>query len=181
MAGTCTLYAHRNKGPRFSGHKELIAYFECTDGQQLEGAVLNAQKVLITGDTSGTISNVTAPSGDTTPAILDLNQYENVTLYAYNGGNDEVLTLSIFTAPVQSTEANRIAAYQNMTDGLDAGSRPYGWGLEGAAFTIAAGETCAPQKISSTGGLIAVTGQATTNGPYDAGETIKVWLVGERA
>ena len=181
MAGTCTLYAHRNRGQSFSGQKALIAYFECSAGQQLEGAVLNAQKVLITGDTSGTISNVTAPSGDTTPAILDLHQYENVTLYAYNGGNDEVLTLRILTAPVQTTEANRIAAYQNMTDGLDAGSRPYGWGLEGASFTVAAGETCAPQKISSTGGLIAVTGQATTNGPYDAGETIKVWLVGERA
>ena len=179
MAGTCTLYAHKNRGPRYAGHKELIAYFECTDGQNLAGAeITNTEVVLITGDLTN--ANVSAPGGDTRPGELDLSQYENVTLYAYNGGDDEALQLKIYTAPVQTTKANKDAAYAAMTVGLNSAAEAYGWGLEGAAIAVAAVSTVAPQKLSSTGGLIAVTGEVTANHPYGS-ETIKIWLVGERA
>ena len=181
MADTvCYLYDSKNRGPKFSGHKELIAFCDAPDGLALDqSAISSTEQVMITGDTTNTYVNTA--SGDTQPGFLDLNEYENVTLYAWNGSDGEVLTLKIYTAPVQDTVANKAAAYAAgfPVHYAAATSGPYGWGLEGAAITVATQTACAPQKISSTGGLIAVT--ATGDAGFETADEVKIWLVGERA
>ena len=194
MAGTCTLYGNTNtnRGPRFSGQKELIAKFECTDGQTIAGtAIVTAnEKVIITGDLTTYGANLNFGDGilpadvDTSTSQLDLSQYENVTLYAWNGSNGETLLLKIYTAPPMvphlSAGNNTQEIYSTMTVGENAASGFHGWGLEGSEITILTQKTCPPQKISSTGSLIAVTAKAGV-GDMEAGDVVKVWLVGERA
>ena len=89
--------------------------------------------------------------------------------------------MKIYTAPVQDTVANKAAAYAAgfPVHYAAATSGPYGWGLEGAAITVATQPAGAPQKISSTGGLIAVT--ATGDATFETADEVKIWLVGERA
>ena len=83
MAGTCTIYKSRNFGPRWSGTKELAAYFTTADGKGLGGSSseligaggTSTYSVLIDPEAS---AQTQSADGDTTDNLLTMDKYSGM-------------------------------------------------------------------------------------------------------
>ena len=185
MAGTCTVYKSKNFGPRWSGTKELAAYFATTDGVALGTELIGATSsstysVLI--DPYGSVQTQTAEA-DTYTNILTMDKYKNVSVYIVHQGDTHTLTAQIWSCPPQPTIADRDAAAAAITSSthkqLDtAAALPYGWTQEGSDITIAAGANDI-SKLTATGGMMAVAVKSA--GALDSDDVVKVYVVGEYA
>tara|TARA_A100001515_G_scaffold55768_1_gene43990 strand:- start:363 stop:920 length:558 start_codon:yes stop_codon:yes gene_type:complete len=185
MAGTCTVYKSKNFGPRWSGTKELAAYFATTDGVALGTELIGANdastySVLI--DPYGSVQTQTAEA-DTSTNILTMDKYKNVSVYIVHQGDTHTLTAQIWSCPPQPTIADRDAAAAAITSSthkrLDtAAGLPYGWTQEGSDITIAAGSNDI-SKLTATGGMMAVAVKSA--GALDSDDVVKVYVVGEYA
>ena len=185
MAGSCTIYKSRSFGPRWSGTKELAAYFATTDGIALGTELIGAggastYSVLI--DPYASVKTQAADV-DTDTIILDMNKYTNMSIYIVHQGDTHTLTAQIWSCPPQPTITLRDAAAAAITSSthnrLDsAAGLPYGWTQEGSDITIAAGANDI-SKLTATGGMIAVAVKSA--GALDADDIVKVFVVGEFA
>ena len=185
MAGTCTIYKSKNFGPKWSGTKELAAYFATTDGIALGTELIGAggtstYSVLI--DPYASVKTQDADA-DTDTVILDMNKYTNISVYIVHQGDTHTLTAQIWSCPPQPTIALRDAAAAAITSSthnrLDtAAGLPYGWTQEGSDITIAAGANDI-SKLTATGGMMAVS--LTTASALDSDDKVKVYVVGEFA
>jgi len=185
MAGTCTIYKSRNFGPKWSGTKELAAYFTTADGKGLGSGA----ELIGTGGTS-TYSVLidplvtTSAAGGEEDATLNMNKYKNIAVYIVNSADAEGLTAQIWSCPPQPTVADRDAAAAIITTGTNerlnaaAAAYDYGWTQEGSDITIAAG-TNDISKLTATGGMIAVA--VKSDGAFESGDIAKVYVVGEYA
>ena len=184
MAGTCTIYKSRNFGPKWSGTKELAAYFTTADGKGL------GTGELIGADGTSTYSVLidplvtTSAAGGEEDATLNMNKYKNIAVYIVNSADTEGLTAQIWSCPPQPTVADRDAAAAIITTGTNerlnaaAAAYDYGWTQEGSDITIAAG-TNDISKLTATGGMIAVA--VKSDGAFESGDIAKVYVVGEYA
>tara|TARA_E500000305_G_scaffold96056_2_gene85872 strand:- start:807 stop:1376 length:570 start_codon:yes stop_codon:yes gene_type:complete len=189
MAGICTIYKSRSFGPRWSGTKELAAYFTSVDGKGLGGG---SSEVIGNGGTStysvlidpmASVKTQTADA-DIDTIYLDMNKYKNIAVYIVNSADTEGLTAQIWSCPPQPTVADRDAAAAIITTGAAerlnaaAAAFDYGWTQEGSDITIAAGANDI-SKLTATGGMIAVAVKA--DGAFEAADACKVYVVGEFA
>jgi|TARA_R100000049_G_C1909952_1_gene57558 hypothetical protein len=187
---SCTIYKSKSFGPRWSGTKELAAYFETTDGAGLGNEQIGAgggstYSILI--DPYASVKTQSADA-DTDTIILDMNKYKNMSIYIANTDTGQTLTGQIWSCPPQPTVALRDAAAAAITTAttlrLDAAATvaEYGWVQEGSNITIANG-TCDVSKLTATGGMIAVAvasdGALVDDG--DGTDKCKVYVVGEFA
>jgi len=185
MAGTCTVYKSKTFGPRWSGTKELAAYFSTTDGIALGTELIGAggtstYSVLI--DPYASVKTQDADA-DTDTVILDMNKYSNMSIYIVHQGDTHTLTAQIWSCPPQPNLTDRDAAAAAITSAthnrLDtAAGLPYGWTQEGSDITIAAGANDI-SKLTATGGMIAVAVKSA--GALDSDDIVKVYVVGEFA
>tara|TARA_R100000781_G_scaffold58741_1_gene37736 strand:- start:90 stop:605 length:516 start_codon:yes stop_codon:yes gene_type:complete len=171
MAGTCTVYKSKNFGPKWSGTKELAAYFATTDGIALGTELIGAggtstYSVLI--DPYASVQTQSADA-DTSENILTMDKYKNISVYIVHQGDTHTLTAQIWSCPPQPTIADRDAA---------AAAYDYGWTQEGSDITIAAGANDI-SKLTATGGMIAVAVKSA--GSLDSDDIVKVYVVGEYA
>lgn len=185
MAGTCTIYKSKNFGPKWSGTKELAAYFATTDGVALGTELIGA-----TNDTTYSVlidpyASVQTQSADadTSENILTMDKYKNISVYIVHQGDTHTLTAQIWSCPPQPTIADRDAAAAAITSSthnqLDsAAGLPYGWTQEGSDITIAAGANDI-SKLTATGGMVAVAVKSA--GELDSDDIVKVYVVGEYA
>ena len=184
--GTCTIYKSKNFGPRWSGTKELAAYFTSTSGTGLGTSpeligTSGRNHVLI--DPAASQQTQTADA-DTSDNILTMDKYKNISVYIVNSCDAEEITAQIWSCPPQPTVADRDAAAAAITTGTNntlttgAGALDYGWTQEGSNITVAAGANDI-SKLTATGGMIAVA--VTTNNAVESGDLIKVYVVGEYA
>jgi len=190
MAGTCTIYKSKNFGPKWSGTKELAAYFVTADGKGLgSGAELigdggtGIYSVLIDPEASAQTQTAAA---DTTDNILNMDKYKNVAVYIVNASDAESITAQIWSCPPQPTATDRAAAAAIITSGTNerlntvAGAKEaYGWTQEGSDIVIAQG-TNDISKLTATGGMIAVAVKSTSNA-FESDDVAKVYVVGEYA
>ena len=190
MAGTCTIYKSKNFGPKWSGTKELAAYFVTADGKGLGGGSseligaggLSTYSVLIDPEASAQTQTAAA---DTTDNLLNMDKYKNVAVYIVNSTNAEPITAQIWSCPPQPTAADRAAAASAITTGaakrLESGATAldYGWTQEGSDIVIAQG-TNDISKLTATGGMIAVAVKSTSNA-FESDDVAKVYVVGEYA
>ena len=185
MAGSCTIYKSKTFGPRWSGTKELAAYFATTDGIALGTELIGAggtstYSVLV--DPYASVKTQAA-AADTDTVILDMNKYTNMSIYIVHQGDTHTLTAQIWSCPPQPTIALRDSAAAAITSSthnrLDsAAGLPYGWTQEGSDITIAAGANDI-SKLTATGGMIAVAVKSA--GSLDSDDIVKVYVVGEFA
>ena len=185
MAGTCTIYKSKNFGPKWSGTKELAAYFATTGGLSLSDEYIGAggtstYSVLIDPIASQQTQSADA---DTSDNILTMNKYKNISVYIVHQGDTHTMTAQIWSCPPQPTIADRDAAAAAITSSthnrLDtAAGLPYGWTQEGSDITIAAGANDI-SKLTATGGMIAVAVKSA--GALDSDDIVKVYVVGEYA
>ena len=185
MAGTCTVYKSKNFGPKWSGTKELAAYFATTDGIALGTELIGAggtstYSVLI--DPYASVKTQDADA-DTDTVILDMNKYTNISVYIVHQGDTHTLTAQIWSCPPQPNITDRDAAAAAITSSthnrLDsAAGLPYGWTQEGSDITIAAGANDI-SKLTATGGMVAVAVKSA--GSLDSDDIVKVYVVGEFA
>ena len=185
MAGTCTVYKSKNFGPKWSGTKELAAYFVTTGGLSLSEEYIGAggtstYSVLIDPVASQQTQSADA---DTNDNILTMDKYKNISVYIVHQGDTHTLTAQIWSCPPQPTIADRDAAAAAITSSthnrLDtAAGLPYGWTQEGSDITIAAGANDI-SKLTATGGMIAVAVKSA--GSLDSDDIVKVYVVGEYA
>ena len=186
MAGTCTVYKSKNFGPKWSGTKELAAYFATTDGIALGTELIGAggtstYSVLI--DPYASVQTQSADA-DTTTNILTMDKYKNISVYICHHGDTHLMTAEIWSCPPQPTIADRDAAAAAITTGVyqelnDAeAAKLYGWTQEGSDISIAAGANDI-SKLTATGGMLAVA--VTTASPLDSNDKVKVYVVGEYA
>ena len=185
MAGTCTVYKSKNFGPKWSGTKELAAYFVTTGGLSLSEEYIGAggtstYSVLIDPVASQQTQSADA---DTNDNILTMDKYKNISVYIVHQGDTHTLTAQIWSCPPQPTVADRDAAAAAITSSthnrLDtAAGLPYGWTQEGSDITIAAGANDI-SKLTATGGMIAVAVKSA--GSLDSDDIVKVYVVGEYA
>ena len=184
--GTCTIYKSKNFGPKWSGTKELAAYFTSTSGTglgtspELIGAS-GRMHVLI--DPISSQQTQTADA-DTSDNILTMDKYKNISVYIVNSCDAEIITAQIWSCPPQPTVADRDAAAAAITTGVyqqlvtGPGALDYGWTQEGSNITVAAGANDI-SKLTATGGMIAVA--VTTDNAVESDDLIKVYVVGEYA
>ena len=185
MAGSCTIYKSKTFGPRWSGTKELAAYFATTDGIALGTELIGAggtstYSVLV--DPYASVKTQAA-AADTDTVILDMNKYTNMSIYIVHQGDTHTLTAQIWSCPPQPNLTDRDAAAAAITSSthnrLDtAAGLPYGWTQEGSDITIAAGANDI-SKLTATGGMIAVAVKSA--GSLDSDDIVKVYVVGEFA
>ena len=185
MAGSCTIYKSKTFGPRWSGTKELAAYFATTDGIALGTELIGAggtstYSVLV--DPYASVKTQAA-AADTDTVILDMNKYTNMSIYIVHQGDTHTLTAQIWSCPPQPNLTDRDAAAAAITSSthnrLDtAAGLPYGWTQEGSDITIAAGANDI-SKLTATGGMIAVAVKSA--GSLDSDDIVKVYVVGEYA
>jgi len=190
MAGTCTIYKSRTFGPRWSGHKELAAYFTTSDGKGLGSGA----ELIGTGGT-GTYSVLIDPvsslqtqsaDADTSDNILTLNKYKNVAVYIVNSSDAERITAQIWTCPPQPTVADTEAAAAIITTGTNerlnaaTAAYDYGWTQEGSDIAEIAAGTNDISKLTATGGMIAVAVKSIDNA-FESDDAVKVYVVGEFA
>ena len=185
MAGTCTVYKSKNFGPKWSGTKELAAYFVTTGGLSLSEEYIGAggtstYSVLI--DPYASVQTQSADA-DTSENILTMDKYKNISVYIVHQGDTHTLTAQIWSCPPQPTIADKEAAAAAITSSthnrLDtAAGLPYGWTQEGSDITIAAGANDI-SKLTATGGMIAVAVKSA--GSLDSDDIVKVYVVGEYA
>ena len=186
MAGTCTIYKSKNFGPKWSGTKELAAYFTTADGKGLGSSpelIGNGGRthVLIDPISSQETQSTDADTNDT---ILTMNKYKNISIYIVNSCDAEIITAQIWSCPPQPTVIDRDAAAAAITTGVyqelvsGAGALDYRWTQEGSNITVAAGANDI-SKLTATGGMLAVA--ITTNNAVEAADIIKVYVVGEFA
>ena len=186
MAGTCTIYKSRNFGPRWSGTKELAAYFTTADGKGLGSAAeligtSGRTHVLIDPEASAQTQSADA---DTSDNILNMDKYKNIAVYIVNSCDTEAVTAQIWSCPPQPTVADRAAAAAAITTGTNktlttsATALDYGWTQEGSNISVAAGANDI-SKLTATGGMIAVA--VTTDNAVEAADVIKVYVGGEFA
>ena len=189
MAGTCTIYKSKNFGPKWSGTKELAAYFTTADGKGLgSGAELigtggtGTYSVLIDPEASAQTQSADA---DTTDNLLNMDKYKNVAVYIVNASDAESITAQIWSCPPQPTATDRAAAAAIITTGATerlnaaAAAYAYGWTQEGSDIVIAQG-TNDISKLTATGGMIAVAVKSTANA-FESDDVAKVYVVGEYA
>ena len=189
MAGTCTIYKSKNFGPKWSGTKELAAYFTTADGKGLgSGAELigaggtGIYSVLIDPEASAQTQTAAA---DTTDSILNMDKYKNVAVYIVNASDAESITAQIWSCPPQPTATDRAAAAAIITTGTNerlnaaAAAYVYGWTQEGSDIVIAQGANDI-SKLTATGGMIAVAVKSTSNA-FESDDVAKVYVVGEYA
>ena len=185
MAGSCTIYKSKTFGPRWSGTKELAAYFATTDGIALGTELIGAggtstYSVLV--DPYASVKTQAA-AADTDTVILDMNKYTNMSIYIVHQGDTHTLTAQIWSCPPQPNLTDRDAAAAAITSSthnrLDsAAGLPYGWTQEGSDITIAAGANDI-SKLTATGGMVAVAVKSA--GSLDSDDIVKVYVVGEFA
>ena len=184
MAATCTIYKSKNFGPRWSGTKELAAYFTCTDGDGLGSEKIGAsgqQHVLI--DPIASQQTQTADA-DTSDNILTMDKYKNISIYIVHAGDTHTMTAQVWSCPPQPTIADRDAAAAAITSGVynelvtAEAARLYGWTQEGSNITLVH-STNDISKLTATGGMIAVA--LTTASALDSDDKVKVYVVGEYA
>tara|TARA_R110002020_G_scaffold2118_2_gene9666 strand:- start:3853 stop:4410 length:558 start_codon:yes stop_codon:yes gene_type:complete len=184
--GTCTIYKSKNFGPKWSGTKELAAYFTSTSGT---GLGTSPELIGASGRTHVLIDPISSQQtqteeADTSDNILTMDKYKNISVYIVNSCDAEVITAQIWSCPPQPTVADRDAAaaaittgvYQELVSGV--GALDYGWTQEGSNITVAAGANDI-SKLTATGGMIAVA--VTTNNAVESDDLIKVYVVGEYA
>ena len=183
--GTCTIYKSRNFGPKWSGTKELAAYFTTADGKGL------GTGELIGADGTSTYSVLidplvtTSAAGGEEDATLNMNKYKNMAVYIVNASDAESITAQIWSCPPQPTVADRDAAAAIITTGVyerlnaAAAAYAYGWTQEGSDIVIAQG-TNDISKLTATGGMIAVAVKSTSNA-FESDDVAKVYVVGEYA
>ena len=189
MAGTCTIYKSKNFGPKWSGTKELTAYFTTADGKGLgSGAELigtggtSTYSVLIDPEAS---AHTQTAEADTTDNILNMDKYKNVAVYIVNASDAESITAQIWSCPPQPTATDRAAAAAIITTGTNerlnaaAAAYVYGWTQEGSDIVIAQGANDI-SKLTATGGMIAVAVKSTSNA-FESDDVAKVYVVGEYA
>jgi len=187
MAGTCTIYKSKNFGPKWSGTKELAAYFTTADGKGLGSAAeligtggATTYSVLIDPESSAQTQSADA---DTTDNLLNMDKYKNIAVYIVNSCDAEEITAQIWSCPPQPNLTDRDAAAAAITSSthnrLDTSAGlPYGWTQEGSDITIAAGANDI-SKLTATGGMIAVAVKSA--GALDSDDIVKVYVVGEFA
>ena len=184
--GTCTVYKSKSFGPRWSGTKELAAYFTSTSGT---GLGTSPELIGTSGRTHVLIDpaasqQTQSADADTSDNILTMDKYKNISVYIVNSCDAEVITAQIWSCPPQPTVADRDAAAAAITTGTNntlttgAGALDYGWTQEGSNITVAAGANDI-SKLTATGGMIAVA--VTTDNAVESGDLIKVYVVGEYA
>ena len=186
MSVSCSVYKSRNFGPKWSGTKELAAYFTTSDGKGLgSGAQLigtgGASTYFVLIDPQVT----TSAAGGQEDATLNMNKYKNIAVYIVNSADSEGLTAQIWSCPPQPTVSDRDAAAAAFTTGtnklLTTGSgtkEDYGWTQEGSNITIAAGANDI-SKLTATGGMIGVA--VASDGVFESADVAKVYVVGEYA
>jgi len=186
MAGTCTIYKSRTFGPRWSGTKELAAYFSTTDGQGLGSSpevIGNGGRTHVLIDPYASVQTQ-SEDADISTNILTMDKYKNISVYICHHGDTHLMTAEIWSCPPQPTITDRDAAAAAITTGVyqqlnDAESaKLYGWTQEGSDISIAAGANDI-SKLTATGGMIAVA--VTTATELDADDAVKVYVVGEYA
>ena len=185
MAGTCTVYKSKNFGPKWSGTKELAAYFATTDGIALGTELIGAGGTSTYSVLVDPYASVQTQSEDedTSTRILTMDKYKNISVYIVHQGDTHTLTAQIWSCPPQPTLTDRDAAAAAITSSthnrLDtAAGLPYGWTQEGSDITIAAGANDI-SKLTATGGMIAVAVKSA--GSLDSDGIVKVYVVGEYA
>jgi len=184
MAGTCTVYKSRNFGPKWSGTKELAAYFTTSDGKGLGTGELIGTGGAATYSVLIDPLVTTSAAGGEKDAILNMNKYRNVAVYIVNSCDAEAITAQIWSCPPQPTVADRDAAAAIITTGVNerlnaaAAAYDYGWTQEGSNISIAAG-TNDISKLTATGGMIAVA--IASDSAFESGDVAKVYVVGEFA
>ena len=188
MAGTCTIYKSKNFGPKWSGTKELAAYFTTADGKGLGSAAeligtggATTYSVLIDPESSAQTQSADA---DTTDNLLNMDKYKNIAVYIVNSCDAEEITAQIWSCPPQPTATDRAAAAAIITTGTNerlnatATALDYGWTQEGSNITIGA-VTNDISKLTATGGMIAVAIKSDI--AFESGDIVKVYVVGEYA
>ena len=185
MAGTCTIYKSKSFGPRWSGTKELAAYFATTDGIALGTELIGAGGASTYSGLIDPYASVKtqAAAADTDTIILDMNKYTNISVYIVHQGDTHTLTAQIWSCPPQPTITLRDAAAAAITSSThnrvdSAAGLPYGWTQEGSDITIAAGANDI-SKLTATGGMVAVAVKSA--GSLDSDDIVKVYVVGEFA
>ena len=184
--GTCTIYKSRNFGPKWSGTKELAAYFTSTSGTGLGSSpelIGNGGRTHVLIDPISSQQTQSADA-DTSDNILTMDKYKNISVYIVNSCDAEVITAQIWSCPPQPTMTDRDAAAAAITTGVyqqlvtGAGALDYGWTQEGSDITIAAGANDI-SKLTATGGMVAVAGKSA--GALDSDDIVKGYVVGEYA
>ena len=184
--GTCTVYKSRTFGPRWSGTKELAAYFSTDDGTGLSTETIGTGggstfSILI--DPYASVQTQSADA-DTNDNILTMDKYKNMSVYIANIDTGQALTAQIWSCPPQPTITDRDAAAAVITSSthkrIDTAATvaAYGWVQEGSDIAIANG-TCDVSKLTATGGQIAVA--VAADGALGAGDSIRIYVVGEYA
>ena len=184
--GTCTVYKHKSFGPRWSGTKELIAYFSTTNGTGTGSSpevIGNSGRTHVVIDPAASQQTQSADA-DTSDNILTMDKYKNISVYIVHAGDTHTMTAKIWSCPPQPTVADRDAAAAAITTGVynelvtAEAARLYGWTQEGSDITITH-STNDISKLNATGGMIAVA--LTTASALDSDDKVKVYVVGEYA
>jgi len=186
MAGTCTVYKSRNFGPRWSGTKELAAYFTTDAGEGLGSETVGTggatiYSVLI--DPYASVKTQTADA-DADLIILNMDKYTNVSVYIANVDSGQTLTAQVWSCPPQPTPSDRDTAAAVITTAttlrLEAAATvaANGWVQEGGDITVSDG-TVSLSKLTATGGMLAVAVKSPA--ALGAGHSIRVYVVGEFA
>ena len=184
--GTCTVYKSRSFGPRWSGTKELAAYFSTTDGTGTGTSpevIGNGGRTHVVIDPAASQQTQSADA-DTSDNILTMDKYQNISVYICHHGDTHAMTAKIWSCPPQPNITDRDAAAAALTTGVynqlvtAEAAMLYGWTQEGSDITIAAGANDI-SKLTATGGMIAVS--LTTASALDSDDKVKVYVVGEYA
>ena len=184
--GTCTIYKSRTFGPRWSGTKELAAYFSTTDGTGTGSSpevIGNSGRTHVVIDPYASFQTQSADA-DTSDLILNMDKYENVAIYTVHAGATHAMTMKVWSCPPQPTVAMKEAAAAAITTGVynelvtAEAARLYGWTQEGEDIAIVAGANDI-SKLTATGGMMAVS--VTTASALTSGDDVRVYVVGEFA
>jgi len=184
--GTCTVYKSKNFGPKWSGTKELAAYFSTTNGTGTGSSpevIGNSGRTHVVIDPYASVQTQSADA-DTSTNILTMDKYKNISVYIVHQGDTHTLTAQIWSCPPQPTIADRDAAAAAITSGVynelvtAEAARLYGWTQEGSNITLVH-STNDISKLTATGGMIAVA--LTTASALDSDDKVKVYVVGEYA
>ena len=184
---SCTIYKSKTFGPRWSGTKELAAYFTSDDGDGLGNEKIGAGGATIYSILIDPYASVKTQDADadTDTIILDMNKYVNMSIYIANIDTGQTLTAQIWSCPPQPTIALRDAAAAVITVATTlrlppsaATSAVYGWVQEGSDISIANG-TCDVSKLTATGGMMAVA--VKSDGALSGTDSVRVYVVGEFA
>ena len=183
---TCTIYKSKTFGPRWSGTKELAAYFESDNGDGLGSEKIGAGGATTFSVLIDPYASVKTQSedADTDTVILDMNKYKNMSVYIANIDTGQALEAQIWSCPPQPTVALRDAAAAVITTAttlrLEAAATvaEYGWVQEGTNIEIANG-TCDVSKLTATGGMIAVA--VKSDGALAGTDSVRIYVVGEYA